>query len=180
VNSGERVKESTRLEDKIKKLEELIHRLENIYKEFEKAEIPRKEEVLERLSDVIRELEDSVIDLTKPSEVEELREVSNLLRTLGDVARDVIGSAISKFTEMINGKRLGENIASLYTSLKSSGLPEQVIQDIIKEYTTRTLSAIPNIAELISKFFAMAEAKKKESRELKREMGEEHSQKEAK
>jgi len=168
VNSEEKIKERVRLEDKIRKLEDLIQRLENIFEKFEKSEIPGKEEFLERLSDIIRELEDSIVDLTKPSEVEELREVGNFIRTLGDVARDVIGSAISKFTEMINGKRLGENIASLYTSLKNAGLPDQVIQDIVKEYTTRTLSAVPNIAELVSKFLTMAEIKKKEEKEVPR------------
>jgi len=165
VSLEEKVKEAARLENSIRKLEELIHKLEKILEEFKKSEIPNKEEFLERLSDIIDDLEDSVEDLTKPSDVEELREVGNLLKTLGDVARDVIGSAISKFSEMIDGKRLGVNIAALYTSLKTAGLPDQVIQDIVKEYTTKTLSAVPNIAELVSKFLTMAEIKKKEEKE---------------
>jgi len=161
---------SAQFEDKIKKLDDLIRRLENLFEKLEKSEIPSKEEFSRRLSDIIDELEDVVYSLedfatglSKSSDVEELREVGRFIRVLGDVARDVLGSAISKFSEIIDGRRLGENVAALYTSLKNAGLPDHLVQEIVKEYTTRTLSSIPNLADLVSKFLTVAEMKKEES-----------------
>jgi hypothetical protein len=154
------------------KLEKIIGKLDDIVKRLEKLDIPRekREDLIATLEDTIQELEDAVMGLESHSDVEELKEVGNLLRTLGDVARDVLGSAINKFIEIINGKRLGENIAALYNSLKSAGLPDQVVHDIVKEYTTRVLSSIPNIADLASKFLSVAEMRgKKTEKEVEKE-----------
>jgi flagellin-specific chaperone FliS len=154
------------------KLEKIIGKLDDILKRLEKLDISRekREDLIATLEDTIHELEDAVMGLERRSDVEELKEVGNLLRTLGDVARDVLGSAINKFTEIIDGKRLGENIAALYNSLKGAGLPDQVVQDIVKEYTTRVLSSIPNIADLASKFLSVAEVRgNKAEKEAERE-----------
>jgi DNA-directed RNA polymerase beta' subunit len=154
------------------KLEKIIGKLDDIVKRLEKLDIPRekREDLIATLEDTIHELEDAVMGLESRSDVEELKEVGNLLRTLGDVARDVLGSAINKFIEIIDGKRLGENIAALYNSLKSAGLPDQVVHDIVKEYTTRVLSSIPNIADLASKFLSVAEMRgKKTEKEVEKE-----------
>jgi DNA-directed RNA polymerase beta' subunit len=154
------------------KLEKIIGKLDDIVKRLEKLDISRekREDLIATLEDTIQELEDAVMGLESRSDVEELKEVGNLLRTLGDVARDVLGSAINKFIEIIDGKRLGENIAALYNSLKSAGLPDQVVHDIVKEYTTRVLSSIPNIADLASKFLSVAEMRgKKTEKEVEKE-----------
>jgi hypothetical protein len=154
------------------KLEKIIGKLDDIVKRLEKLDIPKekREDLIATLEDTIHELEDAVMGLESRSDVEELKEVGNLLRTLGDVARDVLGSAINKFIEIIDGKRLGENIAALYNSLKSAGLPDQVVHDIVKEYTTRVLSSIPNIADLASKFLSVAEMRgKKTEKEVEKE-----------
>jgi len=154
------------------KLEKIIGKLDDIVKRLEKLDIPeeKKKELIATLEDIINELEDAIMGLERRCDVEELKEVGNLLRTLGDVARDVLGSAINKFTEIIDGKRLGENIAALYNSLKGAGLPDQVVQDIVKEYTTRVLSSIPNIADLASKFLSVAGVRgKKAEKEAERE-----------
>jgi archaellum component FlaC len=155
-----------------KKLDEIVSKLDDIVKRLEKLDIPeeKKKELIATLEDTINELEDAITGLERRCDVEELKEVGNLLRTLGDVARDVLGSAINKFTEIIDGKRLGENIAALYNSLKGAGLPDQVVQDVVKEYTTRVLSSIPNIADLASKFLSVAEVRgKKAEKEAERE-----------
>jgi len=154
------------------KLEKIIGKLDDIVKRLEKLDIPRekREDLIATLENTIHELEDAAMGLKSRSDVEELKEVGNLLRTLGDVARDVLGSAINKFIEIIDGKRLGENIAALYNSLKSAGLPDQVVHDIVKEYTTRVLSSIPNIADLASKFLSVAEMRgKKTEKEVEKE-----------
>jgi len=154
------------------KLEKIIGKLDDIVKRLEKLDISRekREDLIATLEDTIHELEDAVMGLERRSDVEELKEVGNLLRTLGDVARDVLGSAINKFIEIIDGKRLGENIAALYNSLKSAGLPDQAVHDIVKEYTTRVLSSIPNIADLASKFLSVAEMRgKKTEKEVEKE-----------
>jgi len=156
VDSGEGAE---RASEEVKKLEELVSRIERVLDELKKAEFPSREELVERLTDVVKEIEDYINSLSRPSEVSELREVSNLLKTLGDVARDVLGSAISKFMEIVDGRKLGENISSLYTNLKNAGLPDQVIQEIIRDYTAKILSAVPNIADLVAKFLSMAQLK---------------------
>jgi flagellin-specific chaperone FliS len=156
----------------IKKLDEIISKLDDIVKRLEKLNISeeKKKELIVTLEDTINELEDAITSLERRCDVEELKEVGILLRTLGDVARDVLGSAINKFIEIIDGKRLGENIAALYNSLKGAGLPDQVVQDIVKEYTTRVLSSIPNIADLASKFLSVAEVRgNKAEKEAERE-----------
>ena len=156
MDSGEGAE---RASEEVKKLEELVSRIERVLDELKKAEFPSREELVERLTDVVKEIEDYINSLSRPSEVSELREVSNLLKTLGDVARDVLGSAISKFMEIVDGRKLGENISSLYTNLKNAGLPDQVIQEIIRDYTAKILSAVPNIADLVAKFLSMAQLK---------------------
>lgn len=47
-----------------------------------------------------------------------------------------------------------ENVSSLYTSLKSAGMPDDMIKEIVTDYVKRTLAVVPEISELISKFLA--------------------------
>jgi len=118
------------------------------------------------LSDIVEELEDAVDRFESHPELEllELKEVTNMLRVLGDVGRDIIGSVIGKLMELMDGKRLGENISALYTSLKNAGMPDPIIQEIIKDYVNKALS-MANIGEIVEKLLPVITQRKVEKEE---------------
>jgi hypothetical protein len=144
-------------EEMLGKISEMLNRLEKIIDEIKKADITRKEELVKELERVARNLEISTKRLLKPLEVEELREVKELIKTLGEVGKDVVGTIVVKLGEFFDGKRLGENISALYTSLKNTGMPDDMIKEIVMDYVKRTLTVVPEVYELISKFLVMTQ-----------------------
>ncbi|WP_440058972.1 hypothetical protein ACSU1N_04035 [Thermogladius sp. 4427co] len=147
VSGGER--------DLAGELKNMLGRLEALVKEASAGgSIPREKveeaiRIIGDLKDIAGELEESKARL----EVEELREVGNLIKTLGSTARELITPLIDKLMEALDGKRLGENVSTLYRSLKESGMPDQLVESIVREYVGKALS-LANIGDVLSRVLA--------------------------
>lgn len=146
-------------ESYVKRLEDAIKRLEEILERLERQELPRKEDFVKQIEELIDETEEVIDRLSRggKSEAEEVKEileaVSPFLKDLGSMVRQVIDSALGKVREFLDGKTLGENISALYERLKAAGLPEDVIKEIIKDYTKRVFEATPDLTKIIKDLF---------------------------
>jgi predicted transcriptional regulator len=145
--------------ERIRRIEEAISRIREIIEELKKQDVSNRDVLLKQLEETIGDLRIIIEDTKKRVSPEyeltvireSLREVTNMFKTIGELVKD---SIISYMDKQFNARKLGEDIASLYTSLKNAGLPDQMINDIVKEYTKKALSGL-NIGELVEKLLSM-------------------------
>jgi archaellum component FlaC len=69
--------------------------------------------LVKELEKVARNLKTFTERLSKSHKVE-LREVGELIKTLGEVGKDVIGTIVVKLGKFFDGKKLGERIIALH------------------------------------------------------------------
>jgi predicted transcriptional regulator len=145
--------------ERIRRIEEAISRIREIIEELKKQDVSKRDVLLKQLEEAVGDLRIIIEDTKKRVSPEyeltvireSLREVTNMFKTIGELVKD---SIISYMDKQFNARKLGEDIASLYTSLKNAGLPDQMINDIVKEYTKKALSGL-NIGELVEKLLSM-------------------------
>jgi predicted transcriptional regulator len=145
--------------ERIRRIEEAISRIREIIEELKKQDVSNRDVLLKQLEEAIGDLRIIIEDTKKRVSPEyeltvireSMREVTNMFKTIGELVKD---SIISYMDKQFNARKLGEDIASLYTSLKNAGLPDQMINDIVKEYTKKALSGL-NIGELVEKLLSM-------------------------
>jgi hypothetical protein len=145
--------------ERIRRIEEAISRIREIIEELKKQDVSNRDVLIKQLEEAIGDLRIIIEDAKKRVSPEyeltvireSLREVTNMFKTIGELVKD---SIISYMDKQFNARKLGEDIASLYTSLKNAGLPDQMINDIVKEYTKKALSGL-NIGELVEKLLSM-------------------------
>jgi predicted transcriptional regulator len=148
-----------RRSERIRRIEEAISRIREIIEELKKQDVSNRDVLLKQLEEAIGDLRIIIEDTKKRVSPEyeltlireSLREVTNMFKTIGELVKD---SIISFMDKQFNARKLGEDIASLYTSLKNAGLPDQMINDIVKEYTRKALSGL-NIGEFMEKLLSM-------------------------
>jgi len=118
------------------------------------------EELKEKIREKLREkiLEKILEEKEKEEEkrdVEELREVlstvtpflENLFTWLRTGLKEVLGFIQASY----DGKKLGEDIAQFYQALKSQGLPDDMIKEMVKEYYEKRLSSLPDWGSIVNK-----------------------------
>ncbi|ABN69498.1 hypothetical protein Smar_0386 [Staphylothermus marinus F1] len=97
--------------------------------------------------------EEEMIEVEKTRE--ELEVVAEFLNKLKDTVKELLTTLIDN----ISGKKLGEDVASFYESLKNKGLPEELAIKMTEEYFKKRLSTIPDIGSLMKQFASMKPAK---------------------
>lgn len=97
--------------------------------------------------------EEEMIEVEKTRE--ELEVVAEFLNKLKDTVKELLTTLI----DSISGKKLGEDVASFYESLKNKGLPEELAIKMTEEYFKKRLSTIPDIGSLMKQFASMKPAK---------------------
>jgi len=80
---------------------------------------------------------------------EELKFIFTTISEWIDKGKDLVREIVNSLTSALDGKKLGEDIAAFYNSLKNSGLPDELINEMVREYYKRRLEAIPSITEII-------------------------------
>jgi len=138
----------------------------------------QEEELRERIRKKLREkiLEKILEEKEKEeeeSDVEELREalstVTPFLENLFTWLRTGLKEVLSFIQASYDGKKLGEDIAQLYQALKSQGLPDDMIKEMVKEYYEKRLSSLPDWGSIVNKIMqglsSFRERPKHESRE---------------
>lgn len=144
---------------RVRKLEEIIEEIEKLIERLEKSDLQGKENIIGKLEDLVENAEDVIVEISgKKSDTEELREVLGVvapfLKDLGSTMKDILDTALGKLTEFLDGKKLGENIASLYENLKKTGMPDQMINEIVKEYVRKLLESAPDLSSLLKNIFS--------------------------
>jgi len=128
-------------------IEEFINEL-GIQEEELKEKIRKKlrERILEKILEEKEEEE---------SDVEELREVLStvtpFLENLFTWLRTGLKEVLSFIQASYDGKKLGEDIAQFYQALKSQGLPDDMIKEMVKEYYEKRLSSLPDWGSIVNK-----------------------------
>ena len=114
------------------------------------------------------------------SEAEEVKEileaVTPFLERLKDMAKEIIVTVAGS----LDGKKLGEEVASLYKELKSQGLPDDLINDLVKEFYRKKLEMAPSISEVLKSITEAFKGKKAKVIVEEEKRGEEEEEKEEK
>ena len=84
-------------------------------------------------------------------DVQELKEVlgavSEFLRGLSEPLEKLIDTIL----KIADGRRVGEEVAAFYASLKGSGMPDEVAIEMTREYFKKRIAAL-DMAKLIERF----------------------------
>lgn len=87
------------------------------------------------------------IEHTEVKELEAVKVmVSEWLDKISVIAKEIIGA----ITSSLDGKKLGEEITEMYKRLKESGLPDDTINEIIRDFYKKKLELAPRLSDLIS------------------------------
>ncbi|BAN89696.1 hypothetical protein [Aeropyrum camini] len=82
------------------------------------------------------------------SDVEELREVlaavSEFIKNLEEPLGNILKTALS----VMDGAKLGEEVASFYKKLRDSGMPEEMVEEFTREYFRMRMESL-NIAKIL-------------------------------
>ncbi|MEM4969779.1 MAG: hypothetical protein QXE01_00840 [Sulfolobales archaeon] len=137
-------------EEHIRRLEAVVGRFENIAERLEKSSPELWKEFREEIEELLDEAREA-LDRVKSgrSDVEELKELMPFLDRMVSMVKDLIGTAISQLTSALDGRKLGEDIGSLYERLKQAGMPENLIAETVKEYTRKRLESSPSLPEVV-------------------------------
>lgn len=114
------------------------------------------------------------------SDVEELKAVSEILLPkvieIIDKLKEVIKEGITTFASIIDGRKLAQEVSEMYRELKQSGLPEDIINEMIREFYRKKLEIAPSLTEVIKAISEALTARKGEvivRKEIERERKEE-------
>ena len=142
-------------EEQIKRLEGIVSRLESLVERLKREGPAELEEAREEIEDLVDEAREALERVKSGrSEAEELKEVLNTVTPffdrLGSIAKDLLGTAISQFTSSLDGRKLGEDIGSLYERLKQSGMPDDMVAEMVRSYAKKRIESVPSLPELLS------------------------------
>lgn len=154
------------------KVKELLQRIDSALKKIEASEPANKEEIaraLEEVRDAVAEIRGLGREARGTEEVDkdiiELKAVLDIvtpfLEKLGGILKDVLGTILEQFNKFMDGKKLGEDIGSFYNALKSMGLPDEDIKEMVRDYYKRRMDAVPPISELLRQIISMIELERK-------------------
>ncbi|OYT40955.1 MAG: hypothetical protein B6U89_00550 [Desulfurococcales archaeon ex4484_58] len=94
-------------------------------------------------------------------DVEELREVFDVISEFLDKAKDTIKEIIVAVAGSLNGEKLGKEVAALYKELKASGLPDDVVNEMVRDFYKKKLESAPSVGELLKTLTEGIKFKKK-------------------
>lgn len=151
------------------RVKELLQRIDAALKKIESLEVPsRREEVaraLEEIQEAVAELrgigkeargaggiDEDIIELKAVLDI-----VTPFLEKLGGILKDVLNAILEQFNKFMDGKKLGEDIGNFYNALKSTGLPDDVIKEMVRDYYKKRMEAVPPISELLRQIISMIE-----------------------
>ncbi len=81
-------------------------------------------------------------------DIEELREVLSTISEFISGLRQPIKEFLDMLMSSLNGEKLGKEVAALYRELKESGMPEEMIREIVNDFFKKKMESAPNIATL--------------------------------
>ncbi len=88
------------------------------------------------------------VEIEKKSDVEEMREVFEILTPFIEKLKDMAKELVIIVTQSIDGKKLGEEATALYKELKEAGLPDDVVNEMVRDFFNKKLEMAPSLGEL--------------------------------
>ncbi len=82
----------------------------------------------------------------KSEEAEEVREILSAVSEFISSLRGPIKDLIDTLVSALNGKKLGEEVASFYKGLKEHGLPDDLVNEMTREFFHKKLESAPSIS----------------------------------
>ncbi len=87
------------------------------------------------------------------SEVYELREVFKAISEFLKDIREPLEYLMNTFLGSMDGGKLAKDLAAFYKALVESGMDEQTAKQWTERYFNERLKLMPNLSELLSRFF---------------------------
>lgn len=76
-----------------------------------------------------------------------LRAVSEFIIDLKEPLKEMLDAMVN----VLEGKKLGEEVAVFYKKLKEAGMPEDMVREMTKEFLEKKLETAPSVGSLLSK-----------------------------
>ena len=84
-------------------------------------------------------------------DVQELKEVLGALSEFLKGLSEPLEKLIDTILKVADGRRVGEEVAAFYKSLKESGMPDEVALEMTREYFKKRIAAL-DMAKLLERF----------------------------
>ncbi len=85
-------------------------------------------------------------------EVSEIEEIKDILTAITEFIKDISGplkDLISVIESSIAGDKLARDISEFYKGLKDSGLPDDIINDLVKKYYDDRVSTLRSLGKIL-------------------------------
>ncbi|BAA79254.2 hypothetical protein APE_0299.1 [Aeropyrum pernix K1] len=82
------------------------------------------------------------------SDVEELREVLTAISEFIKNLEEPLGNILKTALSVMDGSKLGEEVAAFYRNLRDSGMPDEMVEELTREYFRMRMESL-NIARII-------------------------------
>lgn len=83
---------------------------------------------------------------------EDVKKILEGVTELFGSIRESLSEILEKTTEMLDGDKVGRDVAMFYKSLKEAGLPDEMVTELTKEYFRKRMEAA-NILEIVKEIF---------------------------
>jgi len=84
-------------------------------------------------------------------EAEELREILSAVTKFIENLKKPIEDLTSVVLDALRGDRLGEDVAAFYTKLKEKGLPDDMVNEMVKKYLEERIK----MASVLDRFMSL-------------------------
>jgi len=87
--------------------------------------------------------------VVEDKDIEELKIVLDTITPFLEKVKNMIKEILDMIISGINGEKLGREVASLYQQLKQAGLPDEVVNEMVKDFYKKKLESLPSLNDLI-------------------------------
>lgn len=116
----------------------------------------RDEELKKRIKDKIRE---KLAEAREEGDAAEVREILAAVTPFIDNIFNALRTGLKDVLDFIqhsyDGKKIGEDVAQLYQALKSQGLPDEMIREMVKQYYDKRLAALPAWGDILGRLMQL-------------------------
>lgn len=137
-------------------LEKIRIKLEEVEKLLKSIDSSGREEALKEIHGILSEIRDLLEDVVEEKEgevddaVKIIEAAGPLIEKLGSFIKDALKSIMDELSRSLDGKKLAEDIAALYQGLKQAGMPDEVVNEMVKDYYRRRLESVPSLSNLLT------------------------------
>lgn len=87
--------------------------------------------------------------VVEDKDIEELKIVLDTITPFLEKVKNMIKEILDMIMSGINGEKLGREVASLYQQLKQAGLPDEIVNEMVKDFYKKKLESLPSLNDLI-------------------------------